>query len=96
MSKRDEYVEKLKGQLDQWNAEVAKWEAKAQKAQAGARVEYDKHLNDLRRQRDQALEHMKRVQAASGEAWVDLVRGADEAWAKMREALEKARSHFNK
>jgi len=29
MSKRDEYVEKLKGQLDQWNAEVAKWEAKA-------------------------------------------------------------------
>jgi hypothetical protein len=96
MSKRDEYVEKLKGQLDQWNAEVAKWEAKAQKAQAGARAEYDKHLNDLRRQRDQALEQMKRVQAASGEAWLDLVRGADDAWAKMREALEKARSHFNK
>ena len=96
MSKRDEYVEKLKGQLDQWNAEVAKWEAKAQNAQAGARAEYDKHLNELRRQRDQALEQMKRLQAATGDAWVDLVRGADEAWAKMREALEKSRSHFNK
>lgn len=96
MSKRDEYVGKLKGQLDQWNAEVAKWEAKAQNAQAGARAEYDKHLNDLRHQRDQALEQMKRLQAATGDAWVDLVRGADEAWAKMREALEKSRSHFNK
>lgn len=96
MSKRDEYVEKLKTQLDQWNAEVAKWEAKAQKAQADARVEYEKQLKGVRHQRDQALEHMKRVQAATGEAWVDLVRGADEAWAKMREALEKARSHFNK
>ena len=96
MSKRDEYVEKLKGQLDQWNAEVAKWEAKATQAQAHARAGYEKHLSDLRHQRDQALEHMKRVQAASGEAWVDLVRGADEAWAKMREALEKARSHFTK
>ena len=96
MSKRDEYVEKLKTQLDQWNAEVAKWEAKAQKAQAGARVEYEKQLKEVRRQRDQALEQMKRVQAATGEAWVDLVRGADDAWAKMREALEKARSHFNK
>jgi hypothetical protein len=53
-------------------------------------------LTELRRQRDHALEQMKRVQAASGEAWVDLVRGADDAWAKMREALEKARSHFNK
>jgi multidrug resistance efflux pump len=96
MSKRDEYVDKLKAQLDQWNTEVAKWEAKAQKAQAGARVEYEKQLTEVRRQRDQALEQMKRVQAATGEAWVDLVRGADEAWAKMREALEKARSHFNK
>jgi len=89
MSKRDEYVDKLKGQLDQWNAEVAKWDAKAQNAQAGARAEYDKHLNELRRRRDQALEQMKRLQAATGDAWVDLVRGADEAWAKMREALEK-------
>jgi hypothetical protein len=96
MSKRDEYVEKLKAQLDQWNTEVAKWEAKAQQAQAGARVEYEKQLKELRRQRDQALEQMKRVQAATGDAWVDLVRGADEAWAKMREALEKARSHLNK
>ena len=96
MSKRDEYVEKLKAQLEQWNTEVVRWEAKAQKAQAGARVEYEKQLKEVRRQRDQALEQMKRVQAATGDAWVDLVRGADEAWAKMREALEKARSHFNK
>jgi hypothetical protein len=96
MSKRDEYVDKLKAQLDQWNTEVAKWEAKAQKAQANARIEYDKHLKEVRRQRDQALEQMKKVQAATGDAWVDLVRGADEAWAKMRESLEKARSHFNK
>ena len=96
MSKREEYVAKLKGQLDQWNAEVAKWEGMARKAQSGAQAEYEKHLKDLRNQRDQALEQMKRVQAATGDAWVDLVRGADEAWAKMREALEKARSHFNK
>jgi len=96
MSKRDEYVDKLKAQLDQWNTEVATWEAKAQKAQANARIEYDKQLKEVRRQRDQALEQMKKVQAATGDAWVDLVRGADEASARMREAFEKARSHFNK
>ena len=42
------------------------------------------------------MERMRQVQAASGDAWLDLVRGADDAWAKMREAFEKARSHFNK
>lgn len=96
MSKRDEYIEKLKAQLDAWNAEVIKWEAKAKSAQADVRTEYEKQLEVIRRQRSQAMERMRQVQAASGDAWLDLVRGADEAWSKMREAFEKARSHFNK
>ena len=44
MEKRDEYVEKMKAQLDQWNGEIAKWEAKADVAQAEARIEFDKRL----------------------------------------------------
>lgn len=96
MNQRDEYIEKLKQQLDQWNAEVAKWEDKTRQAQAGMRTEYEKQLQAYRRQRNQALEHMRRIQSASGEAWMELVRGADDAWAKMREAFEKARSHFQK
>ena len=44
MLNRDEYVAKLKGQLDQWNAEAAKWEAKAKDAQAGMQAEYAKQL----------------------------------------------------
>ena len=96
MTKRDDYVEKLKAQLDQWNVEVAKWEAKAKVAQAGARSEYEAQLEAFRRQRDQATEQLRKVQSASGEAWVEMVRGADEAWASMRKAFEKARSQFQK
>ena len=96
MNKRDQYVEKLKAQLDEWNAEAAKWEAKTRSTQADMRIEYEKQLETFRRQRDHALEQMHKVQAATGDAWIDLVRGADEAWAKMREAFEKAHSHFHK
>ncbi|MGH8742913.1 MAG: hypothetical protein ACREUY_01395 [Burkholderiales bacterium] len=96
MTKRDEYIEKLKAQLDVWNAETSKWEAKAKAAQADVRAGYEKQLDVIRRQRNQAIERMRQVQASSGDAWLDLVRGADDAWAKMREAFEKARSHFNK
>ena len=96
MIKRDEYIEKLKAQLDVWNAEVTKWEAKAKSAQADVLTEYEKQLEVIRRQRSQAMERMRQVQAASGDAWLDLVRGADEAWAKLREAFEKARSQFRK
>ena len=96
MSNRDAYVEKLRAQLDEWNAEVKKWEAKAKGAQADMRIEYEKQLEVFRRQRDQAIEQMHQVQSAAGDAWLELVRGADEAWAKTREAFAKAHSHFQK
>ncbi len=96
MNKRDDYVEKLKAQLDRWNADITKWEAKAKGAQADVRTEYEKRLDAFRRQRDLSIKQLQQVQSATGDAWKELARGADEAWAKMREAFEKARSHFQK
>jgi hypothetical protein len=96
MTKRDEYIENLKKQLDAWNTEASKWEAKAKAAQTSMRGEYEKQLELYRKQRDQALEQMRKMQASSGEAWKDFVRGTDDAWTRMREAVERARSHFQK
>ena len=96
MADRDEYIEKLKSQLDHWNTEMAKWETQTKAAQASMRAEYDKQVAAFRQKRDQAIEQLSKVQSASGEAWKDLARGADEAWAKMREAFDKAHSHFKK
>ena len=93
---RDEYVQKLKTQLDVWNAEAAKWEAKAKQAQAGAEAEYRKQLETFRRQRDEAMKKLVEVQSASGEAWQDMMKGADAAWKAMQEAFGKARSHFDR
>jgi hypothetical protein len=49
-----------------------------------------------RRHQDQAKEQLRKVQAASGDAWMELSRGADEAWAAMRKAFEKASAQFKK
>ena len=95
-TKRDEYIGKLKTQLDQWNAEMAKWESQATKAQATLRAEYEKQRAAFRQHQDQAMEQLHKVQAASGDAWMELTRGADEAWARMRKAFEKAHENFKK
>lgn len=94
MSSREEYVEKMKAQLDQWNAEIGKWEAKARETQAEARADLDKRIDAVRQQREQAMYQMKLLQGAAGEAWIEMMRGTDEAWARMREAFDKASSHF--
>ena len=96
MMNRDEYVQKLKSQLDEWNAEVRKWEEKTKGAQADARVQYEKQLEIFKQQRDQGMEQMRQLQAASTDAWQAFTRGADDAWAKMRETFEKASSQFGK
>ncbi len=96
MMTREEYVQKLKTQLDQWNSEITKWEEKTKSAQTKMKADYDKQLESLRSRRDEAMTQLRQVQAASGEAWMDMMRGADEAWARLRDAFTKARSHFDK
>jgi len=96
MTNRDEYVQKLKTQLEQWNAEAAKWEAKAKAAQSHMKAEYEKQLAAVNGRRDEALYQMKLLQNASLDAWQDMMRGTEEAWKNMQEAFNKARSHFEK
>lgn len=93
---RDEYVQKLKQQLDEWNGEAAKWEAKTREAQATMRAEAEKQLAALNSRRDEALYQMKLLQNASTDAWRDMMSGADQAWKDLQAAVDRARSHFEK
>lgn len=96
MNNRDEFVAKLKAQLDQWNAEIARWEKKGKDAQAQWQAESAKQLDALRSRREEALQRLKLLQNASTEAWTEMVRGAEQAWKEMGEAWAKARTHFEK
>src|SRR3970282_2082185 len=96
MINREEYVQKLKSQLDQWNAEAATWEAKAKDAQAHMKTEYEKQLAAVNSRRDEALYQMKLLQSASLDAWQDMMRGTEKAWQNMHEAFHTARPHFDK
>lgn len=93
---QNEYVEKLKAQIDQWNAQLKDWEAKAAQAQDRVREQYLKSLGEAAAQRERVLVELRRVQAASMNAWQDMMRGADQAWKSMHEAFERARSEFGK
>jgi lipid II:glycine glycyltransferase (peptidoglycan interpeptide bridge formation enzyme) len=93
---RDEYVQKLKQQLDEWNGEAAKWEQKTREAQAAMKAEAERQLAALNSRRDEAQYQMKLLQNASADAWRDLAGGADRAWKDLQEAIERARLHFEK
>lgn len=96
MINRDEYVRKLKAQIDDLNAEAAHWQDKARKAQAGMKAEYERQLENFRRKSEEAMAELRRVQSASSDAFSELMRGADAALQRMKDAFDRARKSFDK
>ena len=93
---REEYVAKLKEQLDRWNADVTRWEEQARAAQQDMKERYAKELDVLKAQRELARYNLKLLESASASAWSDLRKGADEAWDRMQSAVKSASSWFEK
>ena len=96
MINRDEYVQKLKTQIDNLNAEASRWEEKARKAQAGMKSEYERQLDNFRKKRDEAMVELRRLQGASADAWTQMMKGAETAFKNMQDAFENARKGFDK
>jgi hypothetical protein len=92
---RDEYVEKLKAQIDYWNGEATKLEARVKQAKVGVKAEYAAQLKQFHKRRDDTIKEMRRIQAASMDAWSDLMRAGDTMLQNMQDAFEKARSSFS-
>lgn len=89
MKNRDEFVSDLKERLDRWNAEAAKWEARAARAR-------EDQLAAFKARRDEALYQLKLLEKASSAAFEDAARGAEAAWRALSQAFDDARAHFEK
>ena len=89
---RDEYVQKLKSQIDQWSAQMAQWE----KASAEVKNKYLQQLDEAKVRRDEAIEEMKRLQGASADAWMQMMKVAETAFTAMQAAFERASKGFGK
>lgn len=91
MSARDEYLNRFKTKLDEWNAELDKLEAKSRQARADAKVDYERQLRELRQQRDELRRRYEEMEKASEQAWEQLRAGAEDAWRTLDEAFRKRR-----
>jgi predicted nucleic acid-binding Zn-ribbon protein len=96
MSTRDEYVQKMHELLDKLNAEIDVLAAKAEHAEDEVRDEYRQQITHLRARQNDARTRLASLRNAGEGAWEDLKAGVDMAKEAIGEALESARSRFNK
>jgi multidrug resistance efflux pump len=91
---RKAYIDKLATQLKQWDAELEKMEAKAQKAKADVKADYNRQIQELRRKKAVAKNRLEEVKNAGEDAWKELKSGAEEAFKDMKNAFQSALSKF--
>lgn len=95
MSRKDEYVEKLKAQLDEWSAEIDVLEGRLRQANVDLHITYETEVEALKLKRDEAKVRLALIQESAGEAWQELRKGSDEAWENIKKAVAEARKKFN-
>lgn len=94
-TKRDAYVEKLKGNIVSWNAEIDEFQVKANQAKADAQVEFQKQITEIKAKREALEGKMADLQNAADEAWDDVKNGVDVARQILGQAVQAAQSRFN-
>ena len=95
MSTKEAYEKKLEAQLREWKNDIDKMKAKADKADAEAKLEYYKQIEELRTKQEAAQKKLTELKSAGGDAWEDLKTGIDLAWKSLGEAVKSARSRFS-
>ena len=70
MSMKEAYQLKLNAQLDEWNAEIDKMKAEANKVvNANAQLKYYKQIKSLRLKQEAAREKLEELKEADEDVW---------------------------
>jgi len=94
MSDRNAYINKMKAKLDEWNADIAKLEAKADGAEADMKIMYNEKIDALKEQRENAAAKLMEIRNASEGGWEDIKAGLENAWDSLGNAVKSALSKF--
>lgn len=90
MSRRHEYVEKIKRQLDEMNAKIDELQVKRSQAEGKAKVEYQEKLAIFRERADAARAKLREIRESPEESWEELKAEME----NIREALVHSYRYF--
>jgi predicted nuclease with TOPRIM domain len=94
MSKRDEYVAKLKDQIDETNAMIDELEHKAADANAAAEKKYHEQIARLRAEVDEAADKLEQLRAAAEDRWEELVDSVEHVAKTLKQSFNYFKSQL--
>ena len=94
MSSRDEYIEKMKRQLDEWNEDVDRLEVQISEVQSSAKEELQTRLKQAREGYDTAKEKLQEIRAEGDESWEKARDEVEHVWKVLKQSINYFRSRL--
>ncbi|MBA3979249.1 MAG: hypothetical protein C0462_01475 [Alcanivorax sp.] len=92
MTSRQEYIDKLKDKLTEWDNEIDKMEIKARQANEDLRHQWEKRKLDLKEKRQDLSSRLEKVRNSADDTWDDLKRQMDATWDSVSEGIRDMKS----
>jgi predicted nucleic acid-binding Zn-ribbon protein len=95
MSSRQEYVEQLHKQLDEWNRKLDDLEKKMNNMKIKDRSMFRDEIDYLRKKKDSIEESIGKIVNAESGAFDEMKKGVESAWNELSNAFVKSMSKFS-
>lgn len=94
MPSHEDYIQKLRNQLEEWDYELDRLEHRVEDLSNEARQRAKQKLEDAREYRQEVEGKLKRLEGAAGDAIQDIRDGLELAWDGLKTGFAAARSEF--
>jgi len=94
-NRKNAAIDKFNARMEQAEARIDMLKAKAEEADADARLRLNEEIDDIRSRKDSLKKKMHELQTASDEAWQDLKAGAEAGWRALSNAVDRATSRYS-
>lgn len=94
MSKKNEYVAKMKKQLDDWNTDIDTLQVKANLAKADLKVKYGEQISELRKKRQEGERKLNDIKAAAEDSWEHLKGETERTLGALKAAVKEFKSRM--
>jgi uncharacterized protein with von Willebrand factor type A (vWA) domain len=88
--KKAAYRQQMEAQFKEWSAKIDALKAKAEKAEAKAKVGYYETIEQLRAKQEQVRQKLDGLKQAGAGAWDDVKGGVEKAWTDLKAAVDRA------
>lgn len=95
MTNRDEFVETLKRQIDEWNGQITEMETKMKQATADAEAKYAGQIAEASKYRAEAQAKLAETLQTSHDTWEQYRVNTEAAFHDISEGFRKAWTRFS-